>query len=67
MGYLGVRKDSFKKKVSIMVEKICYECRYGATSVNLCIKHMKEIPRAETCDAWKYFDLDKELHYNMTH
>lgn len=48
-----------------MVEKICYECKYGATSVNLCIKHMREIPSSNTCDSWRYFDLDKELKYNM--
>lgn len=50
-----------------MIEKVCENCKFGATSVNLCIKHMKEIPQANTCDYWKRFDLDKELHYNMTH
>ena len=47
------------------IEKVCETCKYGATSVNLCIKKMSSIPSKETCDSWKYFDLDKELKFNM--
>lgn len=49
------------------IDKICPTCKYGATTVNLCIRKMGELPQSNTCDFWKYFDLEKELKYNMEH
>lgn len=66
MGVMGVTKNYFKEGVGFrMGKKDCYDCKYGATSVNLCIKHMSEIPKSENCDYWKYFDLERELKWNM--
>ena len=46
-------------------EKNCETCKYGATSVDLCIKKMSNIPSNNICDSWKYFDLERELKFNM--